>query len=157
MLKSLFCFQVILAALLFPQGHDQRKSSTEYLLTRLGVSEDVKQKFIEAKEAVGKKRQLLKLDMQQLEIELQRILISHSSDMGKIRGNCEARGKIWVSLQMLEFESDGQIRGLLTPEQFKQYINFKMELMKRRKLKQSQKQKQGGQHHGKKRQMDRPR
>lgn len=71
----------------------------------------------------------LRIQMERKQLDLKELLLSGNLEMDKIRRNCDERGKVMADMQYLAFIADNDVKKILTPDQWVQYVQVKTAMM----------------------------
>lgn len=96
------------------------------------------EKLEEIKKDEQKQKMILKIEMERLELDLQKLLIS-GFDLAKIKEIINKKSVIWSKIQYSKYEADAKRKKILTEKEWNKYrfITINVEKRKREKLKNS--------------------
>ncbi|MBN8217696.1 MAG: hypothetical protein J0L75_13720 [Spirochaetes bacterium] len=137
LLIPLFLLGILVSAESAPEGVRTRDlgitqgtpNPGERIAERLKLDAPKKSQMVKIYEQMVLDLSKLRIQMERKQLDLKELLLSGNLEMDKIRKNCDERGKIMADMQYLAFIADSDVKKILTPEQWIQYIQVKTAMM----------------------------
>ena len=102
---------------------------SERIAERLKLDAAKTQQLQKIYQQLGVDMAKLRIQMERKQLDLKELLLSGNLELDKLRKNCDERGKVMADMQFLAFIADSDVKKLLTPDQWTQYIQLKSAMM----------------------------